>query len=194
MQLVFSSYLTSSIEIIFILAEIKTKPITECGQSNVEEGEDTDNSSSGINTSPVYGPSKTAALSRAESSSSLDSNWQITLPCFNVGIGVTTEVDLAENLLIEHASMSVYESLPSAYSNPEGDSSNERGVVATGRPAQAVCLGNRRYDLRKLESRKAKKSKKVDTKRAYNRRNQVTHIQQRNCRRPSPIMVFQPRK
>lgn len=146
-------------------------------------------------TSFLFGNGEPSVPTPAELSCSLyttpaDEEWVLV----DRSIGVTTEVDLAENLLIEHASMSVYESLPSAYSNPEGDSSNERGVVATGRPAQAVCLGNRRYDLRKLESRKAKKSKKVDTKRAYNRRNQVTHIQQRNCRRPSPIMVFQPRK
>ena len=139
-----------------------------------------------------------------------NSSWLVTPPpCFTLGNTVSTsggESNPLEDLLIEHPSMSVYggSTSTSARGRPRHDTSQQQSqsgqqvANTAARPAVRACLSTRseHYHLRKSTMQKSKASKKLNTKKAFQRQNHTAHFVPKNHNRQtvSRPVVFQPRK
>lgn len=137
------------------------------------------------------------AWGRQNLASPLECSWLVTPPpCFiNLGSSDAESIESnpLENLLIEHPSMSIYDSKHSREGNKKQSSQ-----VATASPKSAAvrgCISTRMepYNLRKSTMQKSKKSKNQTTAKAYRKQNKIYNLKNQHFA-PRPAVVFQPRK
>lgn len=132
-----------------------------------------------------------------------DSTWLVTPPaCFTLGSSAPSDSNPLEDLLIEHPSMSVYggRTTTAARGRPGNHTqpTSQQVAPAASRPTVRACLATRSepYLLRKSTMQKSKASKKLNSKKAFQRQNHTSHVMQKNHNRHTAMRpaVFQPRK
>jgi len=129
-----------------------------------------------------------AMASPSSSRSSMEGSWLVTPPpCFHVGGTGTVDSHPMEDLLIEHASMSVYGSVATPARGRGRQPMTQ--VEPAARPARACVTRAEPYNLRKTTMQKAQKAKTQTTKKAFTRQNKTLNLRQKSFK-----PVFQPSK